>query len=148
MKLKLFNRRQDHEPPVDSVAETAFIQESLKKCFFLSNHNDLNLEQINNDDYEQYRSENERNYATYGRNSVEEGEQSDFVHANVLYGQTTVQDSFFRISYVVTWYQFQIWNIEHNRKLNQADIIWSLWSNWFPAAQQSKLRVRLLFSSE
>ena len=99
MKLKLFNRRQDHEPHVDSVAETAFIQESLKKCF-LSIYYDLNLEQTENDDYEQYRSENERNYATYGRNSVEEGEQSDFVHANVLYGQTTVQDSFFRISYV------------------------------------------------
>ena len=101
MKLKLFNRRQEREPPVDSVAETAFIQESLKKCF-LSLYYDLNLEQINNDDYEQYRSENERNYATYGRNSFEEGEQSDIVHANVSYGQTAVQDSFCRVSYVFT----------------------------------------------
>ena len=35
MKLKLFTRRQEREPPVDSVAETAFIQESLKKVFFV-----------------------------------------------------------------------------------------------------------------
>ena len=52
----------------------------------------LNFEQTDNAEYEQYLSEKERNYATYGRDSVDEEKGSNFVHTNVTYGQNEVQE--------------------------------------------------------
>ena len=99
MKLKLFNRRQEYEAPVDAVAETSFIQESwtINLLFFVSLYCRFNSEQTDNSEYEQYRSENERNYDIYGQNSVDEEEDSEFTHADVTYGQDADQESFFSV---------------------------------------------------
>ena len=39
-------------------------------------------------------SENERNYESYGRNSIVEEEESEFVHDDLTYGQDAIQDRF------------------------------------------------------
>ena len=62
--------------------------------FLYSLINSLNFEQTGNSEYEQYLTENDRNYVTYGRNSVDEEDESDFVHDDVTYGKDTIQDSF------------------------------------------------------
>ena len=49
----------------------------------------FNSKQTDNGDYDQYLSENETNYATYGRNSIEEQEES-----YITYGRDGVQESF------------------------------------------------------
>ena len=72
----------------------------------------FNPEQTDNLEYEQYRSENERNYETYGQNSTDEEEASEFVHADVTYGQDADQESFslctcyVSVIYVLTLYLF------------------------------------------
>ena len=55
----------------------------------------FNSEQTDNSEYEQYRSENEQNYVTYGDNSVDKEEDSEFVHTDVMYGQDAVQERFY-----------------------------------------------------
>ena len=49
---------------------------------------------MQNTEYEQYLSLNERNYAIYGQNSSNKDEQSNFVRADLIYGRDAVQESF------------------------------------------------------
>ena len=93
MKLKLFNRRQEYEAPVDAVAETSFIQESwtINLLFFVSLYCRFNSEQTDNSEYEQYRPENEQDYVTYNDNPVDEEEEREFIHT---YFDDADQESF------------------------------------------------------
>ena len=68
-----------------------------KSVIFVSLDYSFNSEQADNSEYEQYLPANERNYETYGRSSVEEQEESNFVHTDVTYGQDAVQESFFSL---------------------------------------------------
>ena len=82
MRISLLNRRKEYEVPKDAIAEP-----------FLIDINS-NYEQVENADYEQYMSENERNYTTYGQNSVSEEKESKFIHTDVTYGQDALQERF------------------------------------------------------
>ena len=66
-----------------------------KSVIFVSFYYSFNSEQTDNSEYEQYLTENDRNYETYCQNSVDEEEESNFVHADLTYGRDAVQESFF-----------------------------------------------------
>ena len=82
MRINLLSRREEYEVPVDAIVEP-----------FLIDINS-NSEQTESADYEQYMSENERNYTTYGQNSVNEEKESKFIHTDVTYGQDALQERF------------------------------------------------------
>ena len=54
----------------------------------------IQFKQTDNTDYEQYGSQNEKEYEKYGRNSIDQDEESDFINTYLTYGQNEIQESF------------------------------------------------------